>query len=163
MSTVKSIDIHGEVRDVPIADLGWRPSAYAIVIKDDAILLCPQFGNKHDLPGGGIELGEMPEEAVVRETKEETGIDVVDPKLLEVHSTFFSFVHSTNQSFQSIMIYYACTPVGGELSTDGFDEFEQEYAEMAEWVPISQLDTLNLASSHDWRHIVKQHYENTRN
>jgi 8-oxo-dGTP diphosphatase len=29
-----------------------------------------------DLPGGGIEAGELPTEAVIRETKEETGLDV---------------------------------------------------------------------------------------
>lgn len=31
-----------------------------------------------DLPGGKIELGETPEEATIREMKEETGIDVID-------------------------------------------------------------------------------------
>lgn len=161
---VPSVDIYGKVRDVNLSDLKWRPSAYAIVIKDDMILLCPQFGDKHDLPGGGIDIGEMPDAAAIRETKEETGIDVANPRLLHLESNFFTFNHAQEtDSFQSILIYYSCDYVGGELSTDGFDEFEKEYAEMAEWVPIKELEGVKPSSSNDWRPLVWKLYEDSRN
>lgn len=41
-------------------------------------LLLPRFGTWWELPGGGIEPGETPGEAAVRELREETGIDA-DP------------------------------------------------------------------------------------
>ena len=40
-----------------------------------------------DLPGGGMEPGELPTEAAIRETKEETGLDVRVEKLLAVGVT----------------------------------------------------------------------------
>jgi len=38
------------------------------------------------LPGGFIEVGETPQEAAVRELKEELGIDIQNPRLLDVGS-----------------------------------------------------------------------------
>ena len=40
-----------------------------------------------DLPGAGMELGELPTEAAVRETKEETGLDVTVGRLFAVGVT----------------------------------------------------------------------------
>lgn len=56
-------------------ELGVR----AIVFRDGMLLVIKRdkFGKKYlVLPGGGVEEGETPEEAVVRETKEETSIDI---------------------------------------------------------------------------------------
>lgn len=159
MSIIRSIDIHGKSYDVPVADLKWRPSAYGIVIQEDKVLLSPQFGdNRYDLPGGGVDLGELPEEGVIREVKEETGLEVESPKLINGVSRFFTFAHKTGppEHVQSLMLYYACNLVGGELSTDGFDDYEKEYAKLAVWFPIGELDSIEVASSYDWRSLVKQ-------
>ncbi len=58
-----------------------RVAAYAVIIRDDRILLsrlaaaiAPE--ERWTLPGGGLEFGENPRDAVVREVREETGIDV---------------------------------------------------------------------------------------
>jgi 8-oxo-dGTP diphosphatase len=59
-----------------VAGLAYRrrPSAYAVVIDEDGrVLVCAVDGELH-LPGGGIEVGESPGEAVVREVREETGL-----------------------------------------------------------------------------------------
>jgi 8-oxo-dGTP diphosphatase len=152
--TVTSIDIEGKTYEVPVSELQWRPSAYGIVIKDDKILLSKQFGDKYDLPGGGLDLGEVPEEGVIREVKEETGIDVKNPKLLGLKNSFFQGSHSDNKSYHSLMLYYSCECVGGELSTEGFDEWEKQYAELAEWIPLGELDKLQLASTVDYRPFI---------
>jgi len=152
--TVTAVDIKGSKREVSVSDLRWRPSAYGIVIKDNCLLVSKQFGG-FDLPGGGVDLGEMPEEATIREVKEETGIDVANPVLVGLTSNFFQLPHSAKGEFiQSLMIYYVCDFVGGEFSIDGFDV--QIYGEMPEWYPLDKLDELKVASSIDFRSYVRQ-------
>ena len=151
--TVVARDIEGNSYDVSIDELSWRPSAYAIVIQEGRVLLSKQF-NGYDLPGGGIDLGETPEEAAIRETKEETGIDVAEPKLLRGETSFFRQNHKSGSVVQSLQLYYTCSFVGGELSTVGFDEYEKEYADMPEWLPIGKLNTITVANSYDWRDLV---------
>ena len=150
--TITCTDIDGKKFEVAIKDLIWRPSAYGIVIREGKILLSKQFGDRYDLPGGGVDLGESPEEGVIREIKEETGIDAIKPKLVGTENSFFQSSHSKeNKSYQCILMYFVCEYAGGELSVDVFDEDEQEYAELAEWIPIAGIDGLNLASTVDYR------------
>jgi ADP-ribose pyrophosphatase YjhB (NUDIX family) len=162
--TVKTTDIKGEEREVLINHLIWRPSVYSIVIKKGKILLFLQFSRtKYDLPGGGVEISESLEEAVFRETKEETGIEIKNPRLLEVRANFFTSQHKPPKHYHSIMFYYACEVSGGKLSKDGFDRHEKEYADMAQWVPLEDLSDIEITSSVDWRPIIKAYYENTWN
>lgn len=162
--TVVCKDLDKKEYEVPASALNWRPSAYAIIVKDNAILLLPQFGG-YDLPGGGIDIGEMPEEAVIREVKEETGIDAANPRLAAAASSLFKLPHTDKDEFiQSIMLFYVCDYVSGELSTDGFDEYEKIYARMPEWLPLEKLDSIRVTSSADWRpHVRKVLDENYRN
>lgn len=156
--TVTCVDIYGKQSKVVASSLAWRPGAYAIVIKDGKLLVSPQF-NGYDLPGDGVELGETPEEAVIREAKEETGIDVEKPVIVAVASSFFSPYKpepGEATALQSVMLYYVCTFKGGALSTDGFDKYEKEYARMPEWLPLDKLNEINVASSVDWRVYVQR-------
>ncbi|HEV2402848.1 MAG TPA: NUDIX domain-containing protein [Candidatus Saccharimonadales bacterium] len=158
MKTVKSSDIHGKQYVVPVDRLVWRPAAYAIVIHDGKILLTKQHKALH-LPGGGIELGEMPEDGVVREVKEETGLDVSKPQLVGSISGFFTVTSELTpdtQHVHSILLYYQCDLVGGELSIDGFEDDEKIVGDMPEWVPTKQLDYIVAGSTVDWRGIVKR-------
>jgi 8-oxo-dGTP diphosphatase len=153
---VTCVDIYGKTYEVPVSDLSWRPSAYGIVIKDNKILLSRQFNDGYDLPGGGLDLGEAPEEAVIREVKEETGINVANPKLLDVKSNFFKMAHDNGACHQSLLFYYQCDFVDGEFSIDGFDEAEKQYADMPEWVSLDDLPTIKVKSSIDWREIIEK-------
>ena len=153
---ITCLDVEGNKYEIPLAELQWRPSAYGIVIKDGNVLLSRQFGDRYDLPGGGVELGEDLEAAVIREVKEETGLDVHKPKVLGIENNFFHSAHGNKKSYHSILVYYLCTLLGGELSTDGFDEEEKKYAEIAEWIPLNEIDDLKLASTFDFRPYIKQ-------
>jgi len=59
-----------------------------------------------NLPGGGLESGEMPTEAVVREVREETGLEVGIVRLTGVY---------TNARRDDMVFAFLCRVVGGEL------------------------------------------------
>ncbi len=64
-----------------------RRAARAIIIKDNHLLVMNRnkFGTIYDtLPGGNVELGETPEQAVYRELEEETSIKFKNPRLVFV-------------------------------------------------------------------------------
>lgn len=155
--TVTAMDVYGDAHQVEASNLKWRPSVYGIVIKDGNILLSPQHGGgRFDLPGGGVDLGEDFEAAVIREVKEETGIDVVVDRLAGMRTSFFADTHGQGEAYHSILVYYVCRAVGGEISTDGFDEWEKQYAEAAEWLPLEKLTNIGVASTVDWRAVVEE-------
>lgn len=153
--TVTCRDFDGNFHEVPVGDLRWRPSAYGIVIQGKTVLLLKQ-NNGYDLPGGGVDLGETLEEGVIREVKEESGLTVENPRLIDVKTSFFMFSHAQGDTVESIGVYYACDYVSGEINNDGFDEYEKEYAEGCEWFPIAGLDNITVAASVDWRPYVTE-------
>jgi 8-oxo-dGTP diphosphatase len=60
-----------------------------------------------NLPGGGMELGETVEEAVCREVREETGLEVVVEYLVGVYS---------KPQKREIVLTFRCRVIGGELT-----------------------------------------------
>ena len=76
-------------------------------------------------PAGGIEEGESPEQAAVRETEEETGLTVEAVKVLgdRVHPKTGRLMH-----------YVACSPISGEAHVADAEEL----AEIA-WVTLGEI------------------------
>ena len=66
--------------------------AYGLILDKDKIILINKVGGpyngKLDLPGGTIEFGEKPEDALVRELEEEVGIKVTDFTLFDGNSIY---------------------------------------------------------------------------
>jgi mutator protein MutT len=68
-----------------------------------------------NLPGGGIEIGELPTEAVVREVKEETGLNVEAERLVGVYGK--------TQKPDELVFAFKCRIISGEIAqTDEADE-----------------------------------------
>ena len=72
-----------------------------------------------NLPGGGVESGEAPWQAVVREAREETGLEVAVERLIGL----YSWLHE-----DEIIFVFLCRATGGALmthtdETDGADYF----------------------------------------
>ncbi len=86
------------------------------VILDAAgrVLLCHRRDmDVWNLPGGVVESRELPTEAAVRETKEETGLDVAVDRLVGVYG---------KTSKDELVFAFLCRIIGGELrKTDEAD------------------------------------------
>ncbi len=72
-----------------------RVAAYAVVLRGDHVLLTrlsarAAHPGSWTLPGGGIEHGERPAEALRREVEEECGLACTVGDLLDVHDTHFA-------------------------------------------------------------------------
>ncbi|HYH93731.1 MAG TPA: NUDIX domain-containing protein [Candidatus Saccharimonadales bacterium] len=97
-----------------------RVAAYAVALDADGrILLChiaPSVGagDVWTLPGGGLEFGEAPEAAVLRELTEETGYTGELDGLLDVRDRVFDGVDGTER-MHAIRILYRVRITGGEL------------------------------------------------
>ena len=87
MKTVICRDKDGKEYEVPASELVIRPSVYAVIIRDDKVLLVHQWDG-FDFPGGGIDPGEDMREALVREVGEETGLEVQSGELVACENAF---------------------------------------------------------------------------
>jgi ADP-ribose pyrophosphatase YjhB (NUDIX family) len=64
-----------------------RPGVAAVIVTEDGVLLQRRDDNgKWGLPGGAVEPGESVEAALVREVREETGLEVEPVRLVGVYS-----------------------------------------------------------------------------
>ncbi len=101
-----------EYPDAPVAAVG------GVVIRGDHVLLVrrafpPRVG-EWSLPGGRVELGESLADAVGREVREETGIDVDVGPLVEA----FDRVHRDDAGrvrYHFVIVDFLCRPRGGVL------------------------------------------------
>ena len=97
-----------------------RVAAYAVANDDDGrMLLChiaPSVGvgDVWTLPGGGLDFGEAPEVAVLRELNEETGYVGELDGLVGVSDRVFNDVDGADR-LHAIRILYRVRIVGGEL------------------------------------------------
>lgn len=90
----------------------------AVVIEDDRVVLVrrgrpPAYG-EWSLPGGAVELGETLEKAVVREVKEEIGLEVELVELVGVLDRIF--LDGAGQvQFHYVLLDFLCRKTGGKL------------------------------------------------
>ena len=138
--------------EVPVDELIMRPSIYGVIIRDDKILLVRQWDG-YDFPGGGIDLGEDLRDALVREVREETGMEAKVGEIFSCENSFFKT--EKGKCLHSILLYFTCEIVGGELSIDGIDEAEKAYVhELPEWVPLANIEKIKFYNSADSLKII---------
>ena len=92
----------------------------ALVVNDrHEVLLVRSYkwGEKYTVPGGHIELGERAEDAIVREVKEETGLDSVAEELLIVQQAIYPKGFYKHEHY--IFMDYVCKATSSEVKLDG--------------------------------------------
>lgn len=126
--------------------------AYALIIEDNSILLIKKNGGpyhgKLDLPGGTIEFGERPEEALKRELLEEVGIEIKEYNLFDTESVFFDWDYKEKNvqlKVHHIGIYYKVNKYINDVKSDIEIDEQNDDSLGALFVPIKELSSENLS------------------
>jgi len=128
----------------------------ALILRDGKLLLIKRGSQpgqgKWSIPGGLVELGEKVQDAMVRETKEEVGLDVEAVRLMDV----FDSVTLDGQGrvqYHFVVVNFLARIVGGNLQTAS-DILE------AKWVPIEEVEECSLTRL--FRAFFEKHHERIR-
>ncbi len=116
-----------------------RIRAGIVLIKENKVALIERHRAGLDyfvFPGGGVDEGESPEQAAIRETMEELGIEVaIQRKVAEVEL-----------GQKSRQIYFLVEQTGGEFGTGAGEEFTDSNRDHPQkgiyipiWMPIDEL------------------------
>jgi 8-oxo-dGTP diphosphatase len=122
-----------EYPDAPIVGVG------AVIVDGDKVLLIrrgnPPLQEEWSLPGGALELGETLEQGIVREVKEETGLEVKPLSVVEV----FDRIHREAERvrYHFVLVDFLCRVEGGSLccATDADD---------ARWIHRQELGSHSI-------------------
>ncbi|HEX5403575.1 MAG TPA: NUDIX domain-containing protein [Pseudonocardiaceae bacterium] len=118
--------------------------AVSAFIQDDEgrILMIRRTDNDlYSIPGGQVEPGETLTQAAVRETKEETGIDIEVTGLIGLYSNPNHVIaYDDGEVRQEFSICFRAEPVGGELQ-------QSEESSEAFWIRYDDLPVHNIHES----------------
>lgn len=119
-----------------------RVAAYGLIVEQNRILLCrlsprARTGRgQWTLPGGGIEFGESPDDGVVREAQEETGLQVRVGDLQGIDSKTTT---SSQGHHHHIRIVYRAHVIGGHLRNE-----VNGSTDLCQWWPKADLPDIPL-------------------
>lgn len=108
-----------------------KPCASVLPIKDGKVLLAKRgsdpFKGAYDIIGGFMEADELPEDAAIREAKEETGLDIKITSLLGMYSDRYG-----EDGDYTLNIHYLGEVIGGKMQP-------MDDAAELEWVTIDKV------------------------
>jgi ADP-ribose pyrophosphatase YjhB (NUDIX family) len=120
----------------------WRIGAYAVCRRADEVLLVrassrTEVEGSWFLPGGGLEFGEQPEAAVLRELQEETGLNGTDPRLVSVTTGLRARADGTEVFTVRLIYAVDVADPGGALAFERHGTSDE-----ARWVPLDEVAAL---------------------
>ena len=116
-----------KVKDLFCGDEGYQTpkiDTRAAIFKDDKVLLVRESDGRWTLPGGWCEFNLTPAENVVKEVKEEAGLDVTVDKLVAVHDR--NQRNADTYIFGVAKFFFLCSELGGEF-TANIETIESKY------------------------------------
>ena len=115
----------------------------AVIVGNDRILLEKRRSDPGkglwSIPGGIVELGESTEETVIREVEEETCLQVVQPRLIDVVSNII-LDEKGRAKYHFVIVNYLVKLRGGRLEAS-------DDAEDLRWVPLDEVEEYDLTNS----------------
>jgi 8-oxo-dGTP diphosphatase len=127
-------------------DRPWiRIAAHGLCVDNGRILLARLSPGMRDvgrwtLPGGGLDWGEPPEDGVVREIYEETGLTATVTGVAGVYSATYPRSEARPlDSLHFVSIVYRCRAGSGELIHE-----REGTTDLAAWHPLDEADRLPL-------------------
>ncbi len=125
-------------------------SAVALIDADDRVLIAQRPKGKSmaglwEFPGGKVAAYETPEEALIRELKEELGIDVSENCLAP-----FTFASHTYEKFHLLMPLYICRVWDGSVSSCEGQSFKWVQAQRLSDYPMPPADEPLCAMLRDY-------------
>jgi 8-oxo-dGTP diphosphatase len=128
--------------------VSFRLAAYAVCIEGGRVLLAryvpPGGESSWTLPGGRVEHGEDPFDAVIREVAEETGLDAVVERLLGVDSRVIPAAERRLPGLlphQNVGVFYRVRVTGGQLRPEPGGEIAESV-----WTPVPGVARLRRSS-----------------
>ena len=113
---------------IDIRGLVLSPQNKILLVKESA-------DGKWSLPGGWADIGYSPKETVIKEFKEETGLDITVKILLAVFDKRFH-AHPPQPFYVYKMVFY-CEPTSFEF-TKGFDVLDVQYFDIENLPELSE-------------------------
>ena len=128
--------------------IGKRPSARAIIIKNNKLgMIYNKKYDYYDFPGGGIDKNESNEEALIREVKEEVGLEVIKESIKEYGLVIRKEDGRIEDLFIQENYYYLCD-VTNNLLKQNLDDYELEEGFSLRWVEAKDVIDTNLNHEH---------------
>lgn len=126
------------------------PAASGVVVDDQGRILLHRRADTGlwSLPGGAMDLGESIGQTIVREVKEETGLDVEAVRLIGIYSDPRHVIaYADGETRQQFSICFACRVVGGQLRKSD-ESYELRFFSRAELDSIDVQPSIRLRLEH---------------
>ena len=141
--SVKCLTNTGEYIAVLSSTLVFRPGVYGLIIVDEKIvLLRNKSNNKYWLPGGGVAVGETMVEALKKEIREETGLNLIQSTFATTTERFF-FYKPTNEAFHAVLNFFYCEVQFNKLIAD--NKVDDDESGKPRWISIHKLKPSDFA------------------